>query len=39
MDGNGDIFAEISGYGIWEFDPFPGWYRLSGTDASLLSVS
>ena len=39
MDANGDVFGEFPGYGLWEFDPYPGWYRLSATDASLLAVA
>jgi hypothetical protein len=33
------VFGSFTGAGVWEFDPWAGWHKLSATDAAALAVA
>jgi hypothetical protein len=39
MDPQGDIAANYPGFGVWEFDPTRGRFKLTTADASLLAMA
>ena len=36
-DSLGDVFGAFAGAGVWEFDPYRGWFRRTTSDASQLA--
>jgi hypothetical protein len=37
-DPQGDVVAEFSGFGVWEYKPTTGWKQINGVDATLLGM-
>jgi hypothetical protein len=36
---DGTLVGEFPGHGIWELNPFVGWFQINTADASLLTVA
>ena len=38
VNANGDVAAEIPGFGVWRYEDATGWMQLTPADASLAAI-
>ena len=39
MGGGVNVLGDFAGYGVWEYDPFRGWFKLTNAVAAALTVT
>jgi hypothetical protein len=39
IDAQGDVAAELPGYGVWRFEDATAWQQLSPADATFVSIA